>query len=268
MKKIICAVLFMFIALSANAQLGVAVVIDPTNLAQNVLQAARILEQINQTRQYLLEFDKHLKEQLKLREFGELNLKANYTSVLSQYTQHFNQLQGQLQQLRGIINNSPANQATTIQMIESRYNQLYFDQRAQLNGPGITGATITQWLQTFTKVQDDRQIQLQQDAMLVGGMTLRNVQQSQQQLASASTASQNAQGSLSAIQAGNQVNTRVAAELMQLNTMLAVQNQLENEERAAIQSRARASAAQYEMDRRARMTNSRPGAAGQSWWRQ
>ena len=270
MYRQIALACFLTISTAASAQLGVAVVYDPANFAQNVTQAARLLQQIQDHARYMTEFGKHLTKTTELKDLADINLRKNYQSVLGQYTAHFNTLQSQLQQLRGIVRNSPLGAQPTIQMIAQRYTTMYPDARGQLPqvNYNVTAAQLNQWVNFQSEARMTRQVELQQDMLLQSQMALQGTAQTQSQLTAANTGSQNATGALQAMQAGNQINTRVAAELMQLNATIAMQSQLMVEQDAREIAARRNAQAQGIVDRANRRTNTRPGAAGASWWRQ
>lgn len=197
-------------------------VIDPTNLAQNVIQATRALEQIhNQVQQ--------IEQGARMLAQNPLQLSPELTQQIAEARQLFSQAQGI---------------AFDLQRVGQDFRNLYPDQWNEMN-MGDMLAQSERWLQ-----QDRQTIQ---QAMEAHARAARAIGQSQDQINRALQSSSGAEGQTSAIQASNQLLGINASELAQIHALLIVQGRaLETErmERVAREERA------LEIQRRAFPTHS------------
>lgn len=194
----------------ASAQLSV---FDPTNYAQNVLQAARALQQINNQITSLQNQAQSLINQAR----NLTSLPTNTLSGIRQSIDRTRQLIGQAQQI-----------AYNVQDIDRVFDARY--PSGSLAGTS-SGALIenaeTRWHDAVAGFQDS----LRTQATIV-----TNLGDTRAQIDTLVTASQDATGALQAAQAGNQLTALQTRQLADLTALMAAQN------RAASIAAARAAA--------------------------
>ena len=179
-------------------------VFDPSNYGQNLLTAARALQQIqnqitslqNQA-QMLINQAKHL-EQLP-------------TSVLNDIERDYAQIQGLLKQANGITYN--------VQSMNQAYSQRY----------PVSISSATSDLQMITSAQQRWQDSLAafQHSLTLGAGAVQNLPNTQAQTSSLVSASQSSVGILQATQAGNQLVAVQTRQLADLTSLLAAQGRAE-----------------------------------------
>jgi P-type conjugative transfer protein TrbJ len=173
-------------------------VFDPANYAQNVLQAARSLEQINhqiQSLQNEATMIQSMAKNLQRLDFPQLG-------QMSANLQQITQLMGQAQ---GIGFQASA--------IERQFGALF---------PGSSaGAAGTSAQAAAAKARLDAAMASFQQTMTVQAQVAQNVQQDAATLAQLAAASQGSQGSLQAQQATNQLLALAAKQQLQLQNLLA-----------------------------------------------
>jgi P-type conjugative transfer protein TrbJ len=184
-------------AAPARAQI---VVFDPSNYTQNLLTAARALQQIqnqitslqNQA-QMLINQAKHL-EQLP-------------TSVLNDVERDYGQIQNLLRQANGITYN--------VQSIDSTFTRNYPSTvRPTASDQQLIAAARQRWQDSLAAFEH---------ALTLGAGAVQNLSSSQAQTASLVSASQSSAGMLQATQTGNQLIAVQTRQLSDLTGLLAAQ---------------------------------------------
>lgn len=180
----------------AYAQFG-GIVYDPSNYAQNVLTAARTLEQINnQIRQLQNQATSLINE--------ARNLASLPTSVLAPLQQQIRQTQALIAQAQGM--------ATSVQQLQTQFESQY----KNLNLTGSQAAMVqgaeTRWQNSVAAFEDALKVQ----AGAVG-----NIEGTRQSIETLLMASQSATGALQAAQAGNQLLAVQSQQLSDLTATMA-----------------------------------------------
>lgn len=207
---------FATVTAPAHAQFG-GIVYDPTNYAQNVLSAARALEQINNQIQSLQNEATSL-----------LNQARNLTSLpLSQLAE----LQGQFQRTQQLLGQAQR-LAYDVQQVDQLFQQKY-------RGTNLTGSD--QALVDDAKGRWQNSVAAFEDALKVQAGVVGNIDGSRQTMDRLVTASQSADGALQAAQAGNQLIALQSRQLADLTALVAAQGRaqsLDMAQRAAAQAQA------------------------------
>ncbi|WP_343611987.1 P-type conjugative transfer protein TrbJ [Novosphingobium sp.] len=193
----------MQIATPANAQF-VSTVFDPSNYSQNILTAARTLQQINNQITMLQNQAQSLINQAKnltTVAFPEL-------SAISQTINQVNQLMGQAQSIEFKVANLDSQFKT---MFPTSFNQ------------ALTGSQQV----AAARNRLSSQMSAFQQTMTVQAQITENIAADTTNLASLSNRSQSAQGSLQAQQATNQLLALIAKQQLQIQTMMAAQYRAE-----------------------------------------
>ena len=193
------------------------VVFDPNNYAQNVLTAARALQQINNQITSLQNQAQMLINQAK----NLANLPYSSLQQLQQSIQRTQQLLAQAQRI-----------AYDVQQIDPRFPRLTRRRRRPSNQALITNAQ-SRWQKSVAALQDALRVQ----AAVVG-----NLDTNRTQMSALVTSSQGATGALQATQAGNQILALQAQQLADLTGCLAAQGRaqsLEAAQRTAAQDQGR-----------------------------
>jgi P-type conjugative transfer protein TrbJ len=177
----------------AQAQLAV---FDPANYAQNVMTAARELQQVNNSIQSLENQANSLINQTK-------NLASLPYSSLVQIQQSINQTQQLLSQAQRIAYNV----STIDQAFTQVYPQAY---TSAASSQQMVADAQTRWLNSLAGFRD---------AMHVQAGVVQNLSSTSTQLTALISASQSATGALQASQSGNQL---VALQTKQLADLTAV----------------------------------------------
>jgi len=202
-------------AKQASAQLAV---FDPNNYAQNVLIAARSLQQINSQIVSLQNQSQMLINQTK-------NLATLPFSSLLQLEQSIlrtQQLLGEAQRI-----------AYDIAQIDRAFSTTYAPAASSLSNQALAANAQMRWQNALAGLQDAMRTQ----ATVVGNLTT-----SRTQMSALVTASQRASGALQASQAGNQLLALQAQQLADLTAVVAAHGRaqnLESAERAAAQDQGR-----------------------------
>lgn len=176
------------------------VVYDPTNYTQNVLTAARSLEQIT--------------HQITMLENQALSL-ANQAKNLTTFT--FPELDALKQTLQKI--ESLMNQAAKIEFkasgVDSQYTSLY---------PGTYNSSLTMTQQqSAAKSRLDAQVAAYKQTMTVQAQIVENVASDRDNLSTLATRSQSSEGALQAAQVTNQLLALIAKQQLQLQQLLSAQ---------------------------------------------
>jgi type IV secretion system protein TrbJ len=189
----------------ASAQL---VVFDPNNYAQNVLTAARALQQINNQIVSLQNQAQMLINQAK-------NLATLPFSSLLQLEQSILRTQQLLARAQRI--------AYDIQQIDRAFSTTYASASSSLSNQTLIANAQARWQNALVSMQDAMRTQ----ATVVG-----NLNTNRTQMSALVTASQGATGALQASQAGNQLLALQAQQLSDLTAVVAAHGRAQNLESA------------------------------------
>lgn len=191
---------------TAHAQLSV---FDPFNYQQNLLTAARALDQIqNQVRQ----LENQAAQLLRM----DRNLQA-YTGSISP------DLQATLTQLKSHLAQGDA-LALNVRTTDANYAQLYPTTfPAALTGDDLTRAAKSRWDESYAAFRR---------SALVQGQVTDNADSDARLLDQIVGRSQGAAGALQAAQAGNELSALHVKQSLQLQTLLATQARAETSDRA------------------------------------
>jgi len=199
----------LFVAVPAQAQFGSGIVFDPSNYAQNVLTAARALQQINNQIQ-------SLQNQATMLQNMARNLSHLDFSSLQQISSSLQRIGTLMNQAEGIaLNPSATNSALTTLFPRT---------------PSTTATTS----QTVQQAQQQWQAAMDgwRQTLRVQAQVAQNVQNDAPLLSTLVTSSQGAAGSLQAQQAANQIAALGIQQQMQVQTMMAAQYHADALERA------------------------------------
>lgn len=177
----------------AYAQFG-GIVYDPSNYAQNVLTAARTLEQINnQIRQLQNQATSLINE--------ARNLASLPTSVLAPLQQQIQQTQQLIRQAQGM--------AMNVQQIENQFAAQYKSIDLTQSQQAMVAGAQQRWQNSVGAFED---------ALKVQAGAVSNIEGARTSIDQLVTASQSATGALQASQAGNQL---LALQSQQLSDLIA-----------------------------------------------
>jgi type IV secretion system protein TrbJ len=194
------------------------IVFDPTNYAQNVLTAARELQQVNNEIQSLQNQATSLINQAK-------NLASLPYSSLTQLQQSINQTEQLLTQAQRIAYSvTSVNQAFT-----QSYPQAY---SSSTSAQQLLAGARTRWQNALAGFQD---------AMRVQAGVVQNLSTTRAQIAGLVSSSQGASGALQAAQSGNQLvalQTTLLADLTAVMAAIARAQSLEGARNVANQAQA------------------------------
>ena len=217
-KHLLAAAAASLIALApaANAQW---VVIDPTNLTQNILTAARTLEQINNQIRQLQNEAQMLTNQarnltnLDFSALGELRAALSATNQL-------------IQQAQGL--------AFNVSQMETEFRRLYPESyTAAISGTQMARDARTRWSNSLEALRTATKVQSQ---------AVQNFTSDQQTLTDLVNRSQSAAGALQAMQATNQLLALQSRQAIQAQQLQITQDRaaaLEQARQVAVQERAR-----------------------------
>ncbi|MGV0818480.1 P-type conjugative transfer protein TrbJ [Martelella sp. AMO21009] len=212
------------------------IVFDPTNYAQNVLQAARALQQINQQITQLQNEAQMLINQAR-------NLASLPYSSLQQLQQSVQRTQQLLSQAQNI--------AYDVQQIDQAFNQKYANVSLSASDAQLVADGKSRWQNTVGGLQDAMKVQ----AGVVG-----NIDTNRAQMSALVGQSQGATGALQATQAGNQLLALQAQQLADLTAVVAANGRAQ-----ALQSAEQVAAAEQGREQRRRFltpgTGYQPGNA-------
>lgn len=180
----------------AHAQFGFGrIVYDPTNYAQNVLTAARTLEQINNQIQSLQNEAQMLINQAR----NLASLPHSSLQQLQQNVQRTQQLLGQAQNI-----------AFEVGQIDQAFQKKYGNVSLSATDAQLVADARSRWENTVGGLQD---------AMRVQAGAVGNIDSNRAEMAALVGQSQGATGALQATQAGNQL---LALQSQQLSDLIAV----------------------------------------------
>ncbi len=181
----------------ASAPRAQVITFDPNNYAQNLLTAARALQQINNQITMLQHQSQSLTNQNK-------NLTSLPTSNLSQLQQNITKTQQLLTQAQKI--------AYDVNQINQAFGSTYGSVPISASQQTQVASAQTRWQITVAGLQDAMRTQ----ATVVG-----NVGTNQTQMTALVSTSQSATGALAATQAGNQLLALQAQQLSDLTALVA-----------------------------------------------
>jgi P-type conjugative transfer protein TrbJ len=192
----------------ASAQL---VVFDPNNYAQNMLTAARSLQQINN-------------QIVSLQNQAQMLATLPFSSLLQleQSIQRTQQLLAQAQRI-----------AYDVGQIDRAFSTTYAPATSSISDQSLIANAQTRWQNAMAGLQDAMRTQ----ATVVG-----NLNTNRTQMSALVTSSQGATGALQASQAGNQLLALQAQQLADLTAVVAAHGRaqnLESAQRAAAQDQSR-----------------------------
>jgi P-type conjugative transfer protein TrbJ len=173
------------------------IVFDPSNYAQNVLTAARTLEQITNQITSLQNEAQMLINQAK-------NLASLPFSALQTLQQNVQRTQQLLQQAQGI--------AFNVQQIDQMFSQKYGNVSMSTTDKQMVADARSRWQNTVGGLQD---------AMRVQAGVVSNIDSNRTQMSALVSQSQGATGALQATQAGNQILALQSQQLSDLVALLA-----------------------------------------------
>jgi P-type conjugative transfer protein TrbJ len=171
------------------------IVFDPSNYAQNVLTAARSLEQITNQITSLQNEAQMLINQAR-------NLASLPFSALQQLQQNVQRTQQLLQQAQGI--------AFNVQQIDQMFQQKYGNVSLSAPQQQLVADARSRWQNTVGGLQD---------AMRVQAGVVSNIDSNRTQMSALVSQSQSATGALQATQAGNQLLALLAQQLADLTAV-------------------------------------------------
>jgi len=194
-----------FVAPPSSAQV---VVFDPNNYAQNVLTAARALQQINNQ-------ITSLQNQAQML----INQARNLASLPYSSLQ---QLQSSIQRTQQLLNQAQRI-AYDVQQIDHAFSTTYAPASSAASSQALTSSAQSRWQTSVAALQDALRVQ----AGVVGNLDTNRIQTS-----ALVTSSQSAAGALQATQAGNQLIALQAQQLADLTAAVASQGRAQSLETA------------------------------------
>lgn len=211
-------------------------VFDPSNYAQNVIQAARSLQQITNQITSLQNEAQSL-----------INQGRNLASLPHSSLAHIQQSVRRTQQLLS----QAQNVAYDVQQIDRLFQQKYGNASLSASDAQLVGDARARWQNTVGGLQDSMRVQ----AGVVG-----NIDANRAEMDALVTRSQGAVGALQATQAGNQLLALQAQQLADLTAVVAANGRAQ-----ALQSAEQAAAAEQGREQRRRFltpgTGYQPGNA-------
>lgn len=193
-------------ALPAAAQMTV---FDPSNYSQNLLTAARTLQQVNNQIVSLQNEAQML-----------INQARNLTSLPYSSLQQLQQSIGRTRQLLGQAQNI----AYDVQQIDRAFSTTYAPASANQSDQSLVANAQARWQNSVAGLQDALRVQ----ATVVG-----NLDTNRTEMSALVDASQGAVGALEAAQAGNQLLALQAQQLADLTAAFAAQGRAQSLEAAA-----------------------------------
>jgi type IV secretion system protein TrbJ len=217
-KHLLAAVTASLIAL-APAAYAQWVVIDPSNLAQNILTAARALEQINNQLRQLQNEAQMLTNQAR-------NLTSLDFSALGEMRAALSATNQLIQQGQGL--------AFNVAQMETDFRRLYPESyTAAISGTQMAADARTRWTHSLEALRTSTKVQSQ---------AVQNFTSDERTLTDLVNRSQSATGALQAMQATNQLLALQSRQAMQAQQLQITQDRaavLEQARQVAVQERAR-----------------------------
>lgn len=219
MKKTLIAIAAAVLMTVMPSVQATVVVIDPANLIQNILTAARTLQQINNQIQQLQNEAQMLTNQAK-------NLTSLPFSALNQLQSALSATNQLLQQAQGLSLN--------LTQMETQFAQLYpAAYTASATGSQMATDARTRWRNSLEALRTATKVQSQ---------AVQNFASDEQTLTDLVNSSQSAVGALQATQATNQLLALQARQAIQAQQLQITQDRataLEQARQVAVQERAR-----------------------------
>lgn len=206
------------LAVAPPAAFAQLVVFDPSNFSQNVLTAARELQQVTNEITSLQNQAQMLINQAR-------NLASLPYSSLQQLQSSIQRTQQLLAQAQNIAYN--------VQQIDRAFQTTYGSANASQSNQALITNAQTRWQNSVAALQDALRVQ----AGVVG-----NLDTNRTQMSALVTSSQSATGALQATQAGNQILALQAQQLADLTATMAAQGRaqsLQAAQQAAAQDQAK-----------------------------
>jgi P-type conjugative transfer protein TrbJ len=206
------------IGFATPPSLAQVVVFDPNNYAQNVLTAARALQQINNQ-------ITSLQNQAQML----INLAKNLANLPYSSLQ---QLQASIQRTQQLLNQAQRI-AYDVQQIDHAFSTTYTPVSSGASSQTLISNAQSRWQTSVAALQDALRVQ----AGVVGNLDTNRIQTS-----ALVTSSQSATGALQATQAGNQLVALQAQQLADLTATVAAQGRaqsLETAQRVSAQDQGR-----------------------------
>lgn len=204
-------------------------VFDPSNYAQNVIQAARALEQINNQITSLANEAQMLNNQAR-------NLESLPTSTLSQLLTSIQRTQSLITQAQNL--------AYDVERIEAAFAGTYGAASTSAADAALVATARTRWQNSVGAFEDS----LKTQAGVVG-----NIPSNSEAMATLVSSSQSASGALQAAQTGNQLLALQSQQLSDLTALLAAKA------RADALEQARAASAEAQGQEQYRRFSTRSG---------
>jgi type IV secretion system protein TrbJ len=208
------------------------IVFDPSNYAENIVQAARALEQINNQIASLQNEAQMLINQAR----NLASLPYSSLQQIQQSVQRTQQLLGEAQRI-----------AFDVQQVDQIFSQQYANMDLTASDQQLVELARERWGNTVGALQDAMRVQ----AGVVG-----NIETQRAELSNLVGESQGATGALQATQAGNQILALQAQQLTDLTALLAANGRAD-----ALSAAEQAAAAEQGREQRRRFLE--PGAAYQ-----
>jgi len=194
------------------------IVFDPSNYAENVLTAARTLEQLNNQIQ-------QLQNEAQMLIYQARNLASLPYSSLAQ-------LQATIARTQDLLNEAQ-NIAYQVSEIETAFNEQYGEAAAAGDFGTMIANAEARWRTSVAGYEDALKVQ----AGVVG-----NIERTRSELSNLVAQSQGATGALQAAQAGNQLLALQSQQMTDLTATIAAQNRaqaLDAARRASAEAQAR-----------------------------
>ncbi|WP_137891165.1 P-type conjugative transfer protein TrbJ [Ramlibacter sp. 2FC] len=219
MKKTLIAIAAAMLVMAAPAAQAQRIVFDPSNFSQNILTAARTLEQINnQIRQ--------LQNEAQMLINDAKNLTGLDYSALAELRAALSATNQLIQRALGLSFN--------VSQMEAEFTRLYPDAySASIAGSQMALDARTRWRNSLEALRTATQVQSQ---------AVQNFASDEQTLANLVNRSQSAVGALQAMQATNQLLALQSRQAMQAQQLQITQDRavaLEQARQVAVQERAR-----------------------------
>ena len=184
----------------AQAQFGSGIVFDPTNYAQNVLTAARELQQVNNQIQQIENQTTSLINQAR-------NLASLPYSLVSTITGQIQRTEQLLNQAKGIAYN--------VSTIDQAFTQNYGAINLNMTDQQMVAQAKARWQASLSALQDSLKTQAQ---------VVANITTSRANVSGLMTQSQSATGALQANQATNQLLGQLSQQIADLTAVIVAQS--------------------------------------------
>ena len=193
--------LSLVVAINGSQRLGAQVVVfDPSNYSQNILTAARTLDQINNQ-------IKSLENQAQMLINGARNLTNLPTSVIAQLTSDIDQINNLISQAKGL--------SFDVQKTQSDFERIYPRQyTAAVSSNQMVQDATARWENTYQALKQ---------ALLTQATIAATLEQDGQTLRTLMANSSGAVGSLQAQQSGNELLALQVKQSLQAQALVATQ---------------------------------------------